>query len=95
MTMKMKSPENEDVVDVRRMVTLAEAILTVWLGVLQSPSSHLQKLRLGSANTGLHGIVFAKSFDKGRCGAQNPKQFLRAELPILNYQAMRHLGLLS
>jgi hypothetical protein len=44
MTMKMNSPEREDVPNVRRMVTLAEAILTVWLGALQSPSPHLQNL---------------------------------------------------
>jgi hypothetical protein len=45
MTMKMNSPEKENVLDVRRTVTLAEAILTVWLGALQSPSPHLQNLR--------------------------------------------------
>ena len=44
MTMKMNSPENEDVLDVRRTVTLAEAILTVWLGALQSPCFHIQNL---------------------------------------------------
>lgn len=45
MTMKMNSPDKEDVLDVRRTVTLAEAILTVWLGALQSPSPHFQNLR--------------------------------------------------
>ncbi|MCJ1406507.1 hypothetical protein MMC19_000572 [Ptychographa xylographoides] len=44
MTMQWNSPENEDVLDVRRTVTLAEAILTVWLGALQSPRSRLQDL---------------------------------------------------
>lgn len=44
MIMKMNSPKREDVLDVRRTVTLAEAILTVWLGALQSPSPHLQSL---------------------------------------------------
>lgn len=44
MTMKMNSPDQEDVLAVRRTVTLAEAILTLWLGALQSPSPHLQNL---------------------------------------------------
>jgi len=44
MTMKMNSSEKEDVLDVRRTVILAEAILTVWLGALQSPSPRLQNL---------------------------------------------------
>jgi hypothetical protein len=35
MTMKMKSMDDQDVLDVRRTVTLAEAILTVWLGALR------------------------------------------------------------
>jgi hypothetical protein len=42
MVMKMDSPKNEDVLNVRRTVTLAEAILTVWLSALQSPSQDLQ-----------------------------------------------------
>ena len=42
MTMEMNSPENKDVLDVRRTVTLAEAVLTVWLGALQSPCHHLR-----------------------------------------------------
>lgn len=44
MAMKMNSPMNEDVRDVRLTVTLAEAILTLWLGALQSPLPHLQNL---------------------------------------------------
>jgi hypothetical protein len=45
MTMKMKSMDDQDVLDVRRTVTLAEAILTVWLGALECRSrSGLQDL---------------------------------------------------
>jgi hypothetical protein len=44
MSVKMNSPKYEDVLDVRRTVTLAEAILTVWLGALQSPCTHLRSL---------------------------------------------------
>ncbi|KAI0540497.1 hypothetical protein GGR58DRAFT_499073 [Xylaria digitata] len=44
MTMKTNSAKEENVFDVRRKVTLAEAILTIWLGALQSPSVQLQKL---------------------------------------------------
>jgi hypothetical protein len=44
MAMKMNSPKDEDVLDMRLAVTLAEAILTIWLGALQSPSLHLQGL---------------------------------------------------
>lgn len=44
MIMKIDSPEKEVVLGVRRTVILAEAILTVWLGALQSPSNHLQSL---------------------------------------------------
>jgi hypothetical protein len=44
MSVKMNSPKDEDVLDVRRTVTLAEAILTVWLGALQSPCTHLRSL---------------------------------------------------
>ena len=44
LTMKMDNPEKEDVLNVRRTVTLAEAILTVWLGALQAPCPHLQNL---------------------------------------------------
>ena len=42
MTMRMDSPENVDVLDVRRTVTLAEAILTVWLGALKLPCFDLR-----------------------------------------------------
>ncbi|OAG39733.1 hypothetical protein AYO21_06008 [Fonsecaea monophora] len=44
MTMKMDSAEEEHVFDVRRTVTLAEAILTIWLGALPSPGHHLPGL---------------------------------------------------
>ena len=44
MVMKIKNPSVEDVLDVRRTVTIAEAILTIWLGALQSPSSHLKDI---------------------------------------------------
>ncbi|KAF2192906.1 hypothetical protein K469DRAFT_693007 [Zopfia rhizophila CBS 207.26] len=44
MVMKMDSPKKEVVLDVRRTVTLAEAILTAWLSALQSPSHDLQSL---------------------------------------------------
>ncbi|POS71296.1 hypothetical protein DHEL01_v210315 [Diaporthe helianthi] len=44
MTMKLDSPDNDTVLDVRRTLTLAEAILTIWLGALQSPSHYLDKL---------------------------------------------------
>lgn len=44
MTIKMNSAEEEHILDVRRTATLAEAILTIWLGALQSPSPQLQKL---------------------------------------------------
>jgi hypothetical protein len=44
MTIKMNSAEGEHVLDVRRTVTLAEAILTIWLGALQSPCHHLLRL---------------------------------------------------
>ena len=43
MVMKMESSDEEVVLDVRRTVTLAEAILTVWLGALQSPTHTLQR----------------------------------------------------
>ncbi|KAI0117441.1 hypothetical protein F4814DRAFT_287338 [Daldinia grandis] len=43
MSMKMNSAE-ENVLDVRRTVILAEAILTIWLGALQSPGFQLQNL---------------------------------------------------
>lgn len=42
MTMKMDSSEYEVVLDVRRTVTLAEAILSVWLSALQTPAHDLQ-----------------------------------------------------
>jgi hypothetical protein len=45
MTMAMNSPEPDDVLNARRTVVLAEAILTIWLGALQSPCPHLQSLR--------------------------------------------------
>ncbi|KAL2406428.1 hypothetical protein ABEF93_006428 [Exophiala dermatitidis] len=44
MTKTMKSAEDGHILDVRRTVVLAEAILTIWLGALQSPCLHLQKL---------------------------------------------------
>ena len=44
MVMKMDSPEKEGVLDVRRTVILAEAILTVWLGALPSRLHGLQSL---------------------------------------------------
>ncbi|KAI4173617.1 MAG: hypothetical protein LQ343_002792 [Gyalolechia ehrenbergii] len=44
MVMKMDSPKKENVLDVRLTVTLAEAILTMWLGALQPSSLQLQNL---------------------------------------------------
>ena len=44
MTMKMIEPRRENILEVRRTVVLAEAILTVWLGALQSPSWDLEEL---------------------------------------------------
>ena len=44
MVMEMSSPREEHVFDVRRTVTWAEAILTIWFGALQNPSTHLQSL---------------------------------------------------
>lgn len=42
MVMKMDTSDYEVILDVRRTVTLAEAILTVWLCALQSPSHDFQ-----------------------------------------------------
>ncbi|KAF1926327.1 uncharacterized protein M421DRAFT_6956 [Didymella exigua CBS 183.55] len=42
MVMKTDSSQKEVVLDVRRTVTLAEAILTVWLSALQAPAHGLQ-----------------------------------------------------
>ncbi|KAF2008181.1 hypothetical protein P154DRAFT_584800 [Amniculicola lignicola CBS 123094] len=44
MVVKMDSPDNDVVLDVRRTVVLAEAILTVWLNALQDPSEDLQSV---------------------------------------------------
>ncbi|KAL9002999.1 MAG: hypothetical protein Q9188_004099 [Gyalolechia gomerana] len=44
MVMKMNSPKKENVLEVRLTVTLAEAILTMWLGALKSSSLQLQNL---------------------------------------------------
>jgi hypothetical protein len=45
MTMKTNTLEPEDILNMRRTVTLAEAILTICLGALHSPCSHLQSQR--------------------------------------------------
>ena len=44
MTMKVNSAEEKHVLDMRRTVALAEAILTIWLGALPLPSPRLQEL---------------------------------------------------
>jgi Uri superfamily endonuclease len=44
MVMKMDSSENEVVLHVRKTVILAEAILTVWLSALRSPSHDFQSV---------------------------------------------------
>lgn len=44
MVMKMDGPQKDVVLDVRRTVTLAESILTVWLNAIQSPPYDLQSL---------------------------------------------------
>lgn len=44
MVMGMHSSKKEDVLDVRRTVTLAEAIFTVWLCALERPTQDLKKL---------------------------------------------------
>lgn len=44
MVVKMVSPSYEDVLSVRRTVTLTEAMLTIWLNALQSPFPVLQTL---------------------------------------------------
>lgn len=44
MTMKLNNPKKEAVLDVRRTVALTEAILTVWLGAIKSPSRDLERL---------------------------------------------------
>lgn len=44
MTMKLDSPRKEPVLDIRRTVTLTEAILTVWLGALETPPHDLERL---------------------------------------------------
>ena len=44
MEMEMERSDAKALLDVRRTVTLAEAILTIWLGALQNPAEDLEKL---------------------------------------------------
>jgi hypothetical protein len=104
MVMKMESSEYEVVLDARRTVTLAEAILTVWLAALQSPSHNLQcacpwdsqtlqQSGWSSFNPLLADVVLpTKSKTSGRQGwsqDQSQNQSVRPITPTVRIQGAR------
>ena len=64
MTLGMDSPEKEDVIQVRYLVTLAELIFTVWSGALVQKMEDKDDLR--------SHCPWGKALPHSRCSSHNP-----------------------